>query len=79
MSRYTILIYPDGDAYSVVVPALPDCITWGRTLDEAVASASEAIAGYVELLRDTGQDVPTEERPPFVTTVDVEVVEKATA
>ena len=32
--RYTVLICPDEDAYSVVVPALPGCVTWGVTLDE---------------------------------------------
>ena len=29
--RYTIVIYPDGDAYSVLVPALPGCVTFGRS------------------------------------------------
>jgi antitoxin HicB len=70
MSRYTVLIYPDDGAYSVTVPALPGCVTWGATLDEAVASARDAIAGHVAALRDTGQDVP-EEAPPVVLTVEV--------
>ena len=30
----TVLICPDQDADSVVVPALPGCVTWGLTLDE---------------------------------------------
>jgi len=79
VSRYTILIYPDDDAYSVVVPALPGCVTWGRTLEEATANAEEAIAGYVEVLRKRGEDVPTEDHPPFVTTVSVEIGETVPA
>jgi antitoxin HicB len=60
-TRYTVLIYPDDGAYSVTVPALPGCVTWGATLDEAVASAHEAIEGHIAALRDTGQDVPEED------------------
>ena len=70
--RYTVLIYPDEGAYSVVVPALPGCVTWGNTLDEAVASAREAIEGHVAALRDTGQDIPEEDAPPLVTTLEVD-------
>jgi antitoxin HicB len=79
--RYTILIYPDEDAYSVVVPALPGCVTWGGTLDEAVASAREAIEGHVAALRDTGQDVPEEETMPLVASVEIEapIAAEATA
>jgi antitoxin HicB len=70
--RYTVLIYPDEDAYSVVVPALPGCVTWGNTVDEAIVSAREAIEGHVAALRDTGQDVPEEDAPPLVTTLEIE-------
>jgi predicted RNase H-like HicB family nuclease len=75
-SRYTVLIYPDEGAYSVTVPALPGCVTWGRTLDEAVASAREAIEGHIAALRETGQDVPEEETPVVVT---VEIAAEAPA
>ena len=70
--RYTVVIYPDEGAYSVVVPALPGCVTWGNTLDEAVASAREAIEGHLAALRDTGQDVPEEQEIPLVTKLKVD-------
>lgn len=70
--RYTVLIYPDDGAYSVSVPALPGCVTWGSTLDDAMRSAQDAIAGHIAALRDTGQDIPEEEASPFVATVEVE-------
>ena len=66
-SRYPVLIYPGEGAYSVTVPALPGCVTWGATLDEAVTSAREAIEGHVAALRETGQEVPEEETPVVVT------------
>ena len=77
-SRYTVLIYPDDGAYSVVVPALPGCVTWGQTVDEALAMAREAIEGHVAALRDTGQEVPRE-TPPMVVTVEIGIGETAPA
>jgi antitoxin HicB len=70
--RYTVLIHPDEGAYFVVVPALPGCVTWGTTFDEAIVAAREAIKGHVAALRDTGQDVPEEESTPLVTTLEVD-------
>jgi len=70
-TRYTVLIYPDEGAYSVTVPALPGCVTWGATLDEAVVSARDAIEGHVAALIETGQDVPEEDSSPIVLTVDL--------
>jgi predicted RNase H-like HicB family nuclease len=70
-ARYTVLIYPDDGAYSVVVPSLPGCVTWGSTLDEAIASARDAIEGHVAALRDTGQEVPEEGASPMVVTIEL--------
>ena len=77
-SRYTVLIYPDAGAYSVVISAIPGCVTRGHTVDEALAMARDAIEGHVAALRDTDQEVP-EETPPMVATVEIGVGEKATA
>jgi antitoxin HicB len=44
-----ILIEQDEDgAFVVEVPSLPGCISQGRTRDEAVENAKEAIAAYLE-------------------------------
>ena len=46
--------------YTVTVPALPGCISQGATWEEAVANAQEAIAGFVETLKDLGKPIPLE-------------------
>lgn len=58
--RYPIAIEPgtDATAWGVVVPDLPGCFSAGDTLDEAVASASEAITAWIETVLDDGDDVP---------------------
>jgi predicted RNase H-like HicB family nuclease len=58
--RYVVVLTPepDGSAWNVTVPALPGCLTWGETPEEAIANAREAIAGHVAALRDFGEPVP---------------------
>lgn len=44
--------------YTVFVPSLPGCITYGETVDEAIDMAKEAIELYIEELQDRGDYVP---------------------
>ena len=62
-TSYRVLLReePEG-GYTVTVPALPGCVTFGATLKEAMANAREAIDLYVESLRAHGEEVPTEDR-----------------
>ncbi|MCF6361095.1 MAG: type II toxin-antitoxin system HicB family antitoxin [Cyclobacteriaceae bacterium] len=48
---------PEGQ-YTVTVPALPGCITYGANVDHAIEMAKEAIGIYVEELQSRGEDVP---------------------
>ncbi len=59
--KYTVLVEKNEEGgYTVVVPSLPGCITQGDTWQEAMANAREAIAGYIEALKDIGKPVPVE-------------------
>lgn len=51
---------PEG-GYTVLVPALPGCITYGETLEDALAMAKEAIALYIESLSAYNDTIPTED------------------
>ena len=46
--------------YTVIVPALAGCVTFGKTVEEAISMAKEAIEGYIETLIDLGKEVPTD-------------------
>lgn len=50
---------PEG-GYTVTVPTLPGCITYGETVDEAIAMAKEAIGLYIESLVAHNEPVPDE-------------------
>jgi len=45
-------------AFGVVVPDLPGCFAAGDTLDEAMASAEEAAAAWIDATLDAGGPVP---------------------
>ncbi len=61
LARYLVELEKNEDGgYTVTVPALPGCITEGATWDEAIANAQEAIAGFVQTLRDLGKPIPVE-------------------
>jgi predicted RNase H-like HicB family nuclease len=50
---------PEG-GYTVTVPTLPGCITYGETIDEAITMAKEAIELYIESLVVHNEPVPDE-------------------
>jgi antitoxin HicB len=51
---------PEG-GYTVMVPSLPGCVTYGDTVEEAIEMAKEAIELYIESLKEHGEEVPSEE------------------
>jgi len=59
---YRILLNrePEG-GFTVTVPALPGCITYGETMDEAISNAKEAVELFLESLTAHGEPIPTEE------------------
>ncbi len=60
--RYNIIFRPEPEGgYTALVPALPGCVTHGRTLAEAREMAKDAISGYVASLRKHNDPIPTDD------------------
>lgn len=59
MYSYKIHLHkePEG-GYTVIVPALPGCITYGENVDEAIEMAREAIGLFIEELKERGKEIP---------------------
>lgn len=75
--RFAVVVHKDpGSYYGVTVPGLPGCFSAGDTLDEAVESASEAIACHIEGMLMDGETVP--EQPPLEELQACEGVEDGT-
>ena len=61
--KYRVIIKkdPEEGVYIASVPTLPGCNTFGKSVEEAVEMAKEAIEVYIETLQDLGKEIPTEE------------------
>ncbi len=46
MYTYKIHLHKEDTGFTVIVPALQGCITYGENIDEAIAMAKEAIELY---------------------------------
>ena len=73
VAKYTIVLEPNypEEGYTIRVPALPGCITYGRTRKEALTRAKEAIEGFIEGLEKAGEPVREEITPVELDTVTV--------
>ena len=51
---------PEG-GYTVFVPMLPGCVSYGKNLEEAKKMINEVIELYIESLCEHKEEIPTEE------------------
>ncbi len=69
--NYTVILQKETEGgYTVVVPALPGCVSYGKDIEEAKKMVIEAIELYLESLKDHDEDIP-EESGTFYTQVSV--------
>ena len=62
--RYTITLRPEPEGgFTVLVPALPEIVTYGIDEAEALRMAHEAIEIALELRRDDGEEIPADVVP----------------
>ncbi len=57
MARYIALIDGKAGAYGVVFPDLPGC-AMGKTMDEALANAADALREWAAVTEDGGGKIP---------------------
>ncbi len=59
LMKYRVYLEPDEDGVFVATcPALPGCVSQGRTRAEATETIREAIEGYLKSLRKHGDPLP---------------------
>lgn len=60
--KYTVILSQGEDGWLVAeVPALPGCISQGKTREEAIANITDAVIGYLESLRKHVEPIPEED------------------
>ena len=55
-AKFTVILFPDEDGYTVIVPYYPEVTTWGQTPEEAFEMAQECLELVLEVHADTHRD-----------------------
>jgi predicted RNase H-like HicB family nuclease len=73
--RFTVVLFRDEetDSYEAVVPALRNGVTFGSTINEALALAKDTAELIVADMIDSGEEIPGETEAALVGVVDVRV------
>ena len=69
--EYQIILTKEGKKWTAEVPALPGCITWGSSKEEALSLAHEAIEGWLASREALGRATPR--KRPIVELANVRV------
>ena len=56
MEKFTVILFPDEDGYTVIVPYYPEVTTWGQTPEEAFEMARECLELVLEVHAETHRD-----------------------
>jgi antitoxin HicB len=73
--HFNIILRPEPEGgFTAIVPALPGCVTYGRTLAEAKKMAKDAIFGYIESLKKHKEPIPTDDET-LMASLDLEYAE----
>ncbi|MEA2584844.1 MAG: hypothetical protein QOF33_2929 [Thermomicrobiales bacterium] len=73
--RFTVVLFRDEetDTFEAVVPALPNCVTFGKTIEHALAMAQELAEIQVAQMIEAGEEIPGETEVSLAGVVDVRV------
>jgi predicted RNase H-like HicB family nuclease len=56
--RFRIILRPEPEGgYTVIVPSIPGCVTYGETLEEAERMAQDAIEGCLAVMKEEGEEI----------------------
>ena len=58
MTQYTILVEDTGSNFAAYAPDVPGCVATGKTIDEVTRRMETALEMHVELLLESGEQIP---------------------
>lgn len=69
--HYNLIFRPEPEGgFTVIVPILPGCVTYGKNLKEAKEMAKDAIQGYIASLEKHKEPIPNDNNI-FITSIDL--------
>lgn len=72
VKNYSVVLKsePEG-GYTAIIPSLPGCVTYGKTVEEAKNMAKDAVESYLFSLDKHNDEIP-EEQNVFLTSISVQ-------
>lgn len=69
--QFNVVFKPEKEGgFTVLVPLLPGCISYGKTLEEAKKMIADAIDGYIFSMKKRGEIIETD-TDSFISTLSV--------
>jgi len=69
--QFNVIFRPEKEGgFTAMVPLLPGCISYGKTLSEAKSMIADAIDGYIFSMKKRGEVVETDANS-FISTLNV--------
>lgn len=60
--RYHVIFRPEAEGgFTAIVPSLPGCVSYGKTIEAAQEMIQDAIRGYIESLGKHNEPVPSDD------------------
>jgi len=73
INRYNVIFKPEPEGgFTVIVPSLPGCVTYGKDLTEARTMVEDAIRAYIASLRKHNESIPSDDDV-LTSVVDIKV------
>lgn len=70
--NYNLIFRPEPEGgFTVLVPSLPGCVSYGETIEEAKEMAKDAILGYIQSLRKHNESIPSDDKS-FIASIQLD-------
>lgn len=70
--QYNAIFHPELEGgFTVIIPSLPGCITYGRDIQEAQKMAADAIKGYLISLKKHKEPIPLSDETNLISTIKI--------
>ncbi|MFH1192272.1 MAG: type II toxin-antitoxin system HicB family antitoxin [bacterium] len=70
--QFNVIFRPEIEGgFTAIVPSLPGCVSYGKTIDEAQKMITDAISGYLTSLKKHKEPMPSSDEKNFISTIRV--------
>lgn len=70
--QFNAIFHPEVEGgFTVVIPSLPGCVTYGKNIKEAQEMAADAIQGYLASLKKHNEPIPESDEANFISSISI--------